>query len=186
MSQDKVTSLENSLKIKQTHFIEQSKKLCEERDEAKRLNTELEEKLELRGESIQETISAVNRKNLDQELEIDSLKNQIKDLKEVVFDLMLEKQGVNEAPAEYGAEVFDDLQQEFDEKKATKAPNPVEQKIKTLLQFANEQIKRQAEEIKLLKESLPQNLESVVEEENEQADRDENNEVDEVKNEQDE
>jgi hypothetical protein len=72
-------------------------------------------------------------------------------LKEVVFDLLFEKQKA--FSPEDPIEISEDLQREFQEKQRPEDDsNP---KLLSLLKFANEQIRRQAEEIKKLQLLVP-------------------------------
>jgi len=69
---------------------------------------------------------------------------------------MFEKQRATDVE-EAEVEVGEDLQEEFDRKYAEKKEETSSQ-VKILLDFANEQIKKQALEIKNLKDKLPKEL----------------------------
>ena len=69
---------------------------------------------------------------------------------------MFEKQRATDVE-EAEVEVGEDLQEEFDRKHAEKKGETSSQ-VKILLAFANEQIKKQALEIKNLKDKLPKEL----------------------------
>jgi hypothetical protein len=66
---------------------------------------------------------------------------------------MFEKQRAIGDPAEYRVEISPQLQQEFDQKHAPKATD-VDQKLKVLLKFANEQIRERTVLINELKAKL--------------------------------
>mmetsp|Transcript_27047 Transcript_27047/g.23887 ORF Transcript_27047/g.23887 Transcript_27047/m.23887 type:complete len:86 (-) Transcript_27047:30-287(-) len=69
---------------------------------------------------------------------------------------MFEKQRASGATEESTVEISQQLQEEFDEKNRSKPEKAFNDKIQTLLKFANEQIKKQAQEIKSLKGKIPQ------------------------------
>lgn len=86
-----------------------------------------------------------------------------KNLKEIVFDLMFEKQRAVDEPAEYRVEISPQLQNEFDQKHDPKSPN-VNQKLQTLLKFANEQIRERTVQINALKAKLGEAAEAPTQE----------------------
>lgn len=85
---------------------------------------------------------------------IDELKDERDNLKEIVFDLMFEKQKAS-GPVHYPeVEISAELQQEFYQKHS--AVDQIDARLKTLLDFANEQIKSQAKEIARLRKLVPE------------------------------
>jgi tRNA(Phe) wybutosine-synthesizing methylase Tyw3 len=151
--EQKYLELEASHQQKQKHFITQTKKLIKEREDAVEALNDVQDKCKDKLEKYDEIMAEVNLRLLEQEKEIVELTEERKNLKEIVFDLMFEKQRAIDEPAEYRVEISPQLQSEFEQKHDPKVPN-VNQKLHTLLKFANEQIRERTVQINALKAKL--------------------------------
>lgn len=93
----------------------------------------------------------LNLKALEHEKEVDEITKERDNLKEIVFDLMFEKQRAGDSSipkSEFTVDTADQLQSEL----AVQSQRSVEvdSSLQTLLRFANEQIKARSLSIKLL------------------------------------
>ncbi len=68
---------------------------------------------------------------------------------------MFEKQKDGDSHSDTPVEIPDDLQEEYTRKQESK-PSSEESQVKTLLTFANEQIKRLQSELKAARDQLPE------------------------------
>ena len=152
-------------KDKQKHFIAQTKKLSQERDEAVAAQKSIQEQCEEKVHKSDEIMAQVTLKNLEQEKEIFELREELRNLKEVVFDLMLEKQKVGDEAEEIHVEVPAEIQERLDrEKKQPEAETVSKSEFLTLLKFSNDIIKERNEMIKRLQETSLAPTEETVEE----------------------
>ena len=95
---------------------------------------------------------AINLKLLEQEKKIFELEGERDNLKEVVFDLMFEKQKVNSDGKDEPVQISSELQREFDKKH--KDDTVSRKELLTLIKFANEQIKAKSEIIKKMQDEI--------------------------------
>ena len=72
-TEKQLRDLEESQKQKQTHFINQSKKLSEEREEAVKAQKEIQEKCQEKMDKYDEIMADINLKLLEQEKQVGKL-----------------------------------------------------------------------------------------------------------------
>ncbi|CAI2375612.1 unnamed protein product [Moneuplotes crassus] len=154
-----IADLEKDQKEQFKQLTEQAQQLTEERDETRAALGVAEGQCNQKLDDFKQTVDRVNRNFLENEKLISELTSEKSNLKDIVFDLMFEKQkegdSAPEGEEEITDEITDEIHGEFDRNTRRQAPQDNSQ-VKTLLDFANEQIKRLQTELKEVRDQIPE------------------------------